>query len=247
MKKLIPILAFCFTILGAKANHGSVLKLKMFDNGIFSVVLDDKPACSQSALFTKDHIKPGYHKLKVIRFVNNPYSYYAGKQIVYKGWINIPAKSVVYANITCHNQFDIVKVEPKCLPHHGGGHGHGHGHGGGYDDDDAWEYEGNGWNPVPPMPVCMAPAAFMQLKSSIAGKAFDSSRFEITRQALVYNHFNAAQIAELSRLLSFDSSRLEFAKMAFAKTIDRQNYFLVNDVFTFESSIMELNEFIAGK
>ncbi|TAL63451.1 MAG: DUF4476 domain-containing protein [Bacteroidetes bacterium] len=253
MKKLITTIAIGFILLGAKAHPGSELKLKMFDNGIFSVVLDEKPSYGQSAFFSKDHIKPGYHKLKVIRFVNTPYNYYAAKQVVYKGWINIPAQSVVYASINCHNQFDIVKVEPKCFPpSHGGGHGHGHGHGnghggGGWYDDDEYGYEGNGWNPAPPMPVCLDPADFMQMKSSIAAKAFDSSRFEIAKQALDYNHFSAAQVVDLTRLFSFDSSRLEFAKMAFVKTLDKQNYFLVNDAFTFESSIEELNEYIAKK
>lgn len=246
MKKLITTLVIGFFMLSAKANHGSELNLKMFDNGNFSVVLDDKFVQSHAGFFKKDHIKPGYHKLKVIRFVSNPYSYHPMKQVVYKGWINIPAQSVVYANIDCHNQFDIVKIEPKFFPPYGGGHGHGHdchcdecGYGAGYANS------GNVWNP--PMPACMTPASFMQLKSSIASKSFDSSRFEIAKQALSYNHVSAAQVAELARLFSFDSSRLEFAKMAFVKTVDKHNYFLVNDVFTFQSSIGELSEYIAKK
>lgn len=248
-KKLIITLAIGSAMLSAQANHHSVLKLQLFDNGIFSVVLDEKPAHAPSGSFTAGHIKPGYHKLKVIRYTNTPYSYYPVKQVVYKGWINIPARSVVFANINCHNQFDIVKIEPKFHPGAGGGCGYGCSHNDCGHGGNGWG-GGNGWNPgppAPPMPVCMSGASFMQLKSSIAAKAFDSSRFEIAQQALSYNYFSAAQVAEVARLFSFESSRLEFAKLAFAKTVDKQNYFMVNDSFTFSSSVGELNEYIAGR
>ena len=242
MKNLITTLAIGLSMLNAKAEHSSVLKLKMFDNGIFSVVLDDQPSCEPAAMFSNPHINPGYHKLKVIRFVNTPYSYYPVKQVVYHGWINIPAQSKVFASINCHNQFDILKVEPKF--HHHPGNGYGYGYNNDYDDD--CEYDENCWEPsAPPVPVCMAPANFMNLKQSIASKSFDSSRMEIAKQALAYGWLSAAQVADLARMFSFDSTRLEFAKMAFGKTVDKQNYFLVNDVFTFESSIGELNEYLA--
>ena len=246
MKKLITTLAIGFAMLSAKANHSSVFKLKMFDNSMFSVVLDEQPSCQQSNFFSDGHVNPGYHKLKVFRYVSTPYSYYPTKQVVYKGWINIPAQSVVYASINCHNQFDIMKIEPKFCPPAGGGHGNGwnddeYGNPGGHGGGNAW---GHPAPPPPPVCVAMSPASFMQLKSSLASKNFDSSRLEIVNQALSYNFFTSAQVADLARMFSFESSRLEFAKHAFAKTIDKQNYFVVNDTFTFASSIQELNQFI---
>lgn len=247
MKKLLISLAIGFIVLNVKANHSSVLNLKMFDNGIFSVVLDERPSHSQSGFFSADHVKPGYHKLKVVRYSNNPYSYYPIKQVVYKGWINIPPRSVVFASINCHNQFDIVKIEPKFCHPSGGGHGHGNGHGHSNSNacNDDCGTEGNDWAVPPPlMPLCMSAPAFVQLKNSISSVDFDNSRFEIARQALSLNYFTSAQVADLARMFSFETSRLEFSKLAFAKTIDKRNYFLVNESFTFASSIAELNEFI---
>ena len=239
---LLTLLAGGLTMLGAKANHNnSALHLKMFDNGMFSVVIDNNSACSQSNVFSAASIQPGCHKLKVIRYFQNPYSYYPISKVVYKGWITIPPKSVMYAQINCHSQFDVVKVEPYFCPPFGSGCSNDD-----WDDEYSHGYEGNGWgNSAPPAPVRMSQMEFMQLKNSIGSKAFEDSRLQIAKQALSYNYFSSAQIAELMHLFSFESSRLEFAKFAYGKTIDKQNYYLVNDAFSFENSIGELNQYIA--
>jgi hypothetical protein len=47
-------------------------------------------------------------------------------------------------------------------------------------------------------------------------------------------------------LFSFEDTRLEFAQYAYAYTLDLRNYYKLNDAFTFESSIDELNKYIQG-
>lgn len=250
MKTLITTIAITLTMLGAKANHPSAFNLKMFDNGMFSVVIDNNAACSQSNVFSVASIQPGNHKLKVIRYFQNPYSYYPMQKVVYKGWITIPPKSIVYAQINCHNQFNVINVQPYFFPQGGGCSN-------GWDDDDCDDdygygincgYEGNGWgNPAPLMPMCMSPMEFMQLKNSIENKSFESSKLQIAKQALAYNYFTSAQVTDLMSVFSFESTRLDFAKSAYARVIDKQNYYLVNDVFSFSSSIQDLNQYIVGK
>jgi hypothetical protein len=46
-------------------------------------------------------------------------------------------------------------------------------------------------------------------------------------------------------LFTFENNRLDFAKFAYAYTFDTGNYYLVNDAFTFETSIDELNAYIS--
>lgn len=47
-------------------------------------------------------------------------------------------------------------------------------------------------------------------------------------------------------LFSFEDTRLELAKYSYGYTYDIGNYYLLNDAFTFESTIEELDEFILG-
>lgn len=237
----------------AKANHdNSALNLKMFDNGLFSVVLDNNASFSKSNYFSAPSIAPGYHKLKVTRIFHNPYGGHPVKKVVFKGWITIPPKSVVYAQIDCHNQFDMVKVEPYFCPPV-------------YDNcsDDDWDddcgygsdygYDGNGWcgtpvppvPPVPPAPACISHMEFIQLKSSIENKSFESSKLQIAKQALAYHNFSSAQVADLMSVFDFETTKLDFAKSAYPKIVDRQNFYLVNNAFAFESSIQDMNQFVA--
>ena len=87
----------------------------------------------------------------------------------------------------------------------------------------------------------------MQLKNNLENKSFESSKFQIAKQALSYNYFSSAQVADLMSVFSFESTRLDFAKSAYVKVIDKQNFYLVNDAFSFESSIQDLNQYIACK
>ena len=257
MKTLFTTIAIGLMMLTANANHFSAFNLKMFDNGNFSVVLDNQPAQSHAGFFTASKIEPGYHKLKVIRYYASPYGFSMNQKVVYKGWISIPAQSVMYAQINCNSQLSVVKVEPYFFPSAGGCNND-------YDEDCEDEYtncgyEGNGWNtnyvnggngwvnPVPPMPMCMSQMEFMQLKSNIDNKSFESSRLQIAKQALGYNYFSSAQVADMMSVFSFETTRLDFAKSAYAKVIDKQNFYLVNNAFSFESSIQDLNQYIAGK
>ena len=247
MKKKFTTIAIGLAMLSAKANNFSAFNLKMFDNGQFIAVLDNQLS-NNSNMFTVQQIQPGYHKLKVIRNYSIPYGFSMVQKVVYKGWINIPAKSIVYAQINCMNQFDIVKVDPVFCPPPAGGCGYND-----WDDDDDYSYDntsncgnGNGWEYVPPAPAYMSPAAFMQLKASIESKSFESSKLQIAKQALAYNNFTSAQISDLMLLFDFETTKLDFAKCAYAKVIDKQNYYVVNNSFTFESSIQELNKYIAG-
>ena len=95
------------------------------------------------------------------------------------------------------------------------------------------------------MPMGMHPNAFGQLKNTINNQWFDSGKLQVAKQAISMNSLTPAQVAELIQLFSFESSKLEIAKMAFANTIDKQNYYIVNNAFWFSSSVAELDQYIS--
>ncbi|MCX7697683.1 MAG: DUF4476 domain-containing protein [Bacteroidales bacterium] len=101
--------------------------------------------------------------------------------------------------------------------------------------------------PVYP-PACMPMdiASFEAAKASISRTSFDDTRLSIAKQIASSNCLTAAQIRDIMRLFSFESTRLDFAKFAYPYCYDKGNYFMVNDAFSFSSSIDELNKFIYG-
>lgn len=79
---------------------------------------------------------------------------------------------------------------------------------------------------------------------AIQNESFSSDKMNIARQATMFKTLRAYQVVEIGRQFNFESDRLEFAKMAFSNTFDKENYYLVNSIFHFSSSKSELNRFI---
>jgi hypothetical protein len=100
--------------------------------------------------------------------------------------------------------------------------------------------------PVPAQ--CQYPSlnedAFQYTIQSIASRNYESSKLVMVRQVIETNCLNTQQVFQLMKQMSFESSRLELAKMAYGKTVDRNMYHLVNQAFESENSILELAEFI---
>jgi hypothetical protein len=92
----------------------------------------------------------------------------------------------------------------------------------------------------------MSPQDFNSAKQSIAGKSFEDSKLTIAKQIINTNCLLSAQVKEIMLLFSFEDTRLDLAKYAYGYTWDIGNYYKLNDAFTFESSIEELNAYING-
>jgi hypothetical protein len=95
-------------------------------------------------------------------------------------------------------------------------------------------------------PWPMSQNDFDGVKNSISSKSFEDSKLTIAKQVIKSNCLLSSQVKEIMLLFSFEASRLDFAKFAYGNTYDISNYYKLNDAFTFESSIDELNKYISG-
>jgi len=94
---------------------------------------------------------------------------------------------------------------------------------------------------------CIQAAAnddFESMKQSIAAKSFEDSKLTVAKQILKANCLSATQVRDIMELFSFESTKVEFAKLAYPKTVDKNNFFKIYDVFSFESSIDEVDQYI---
>jgi len=90
----------------------------------------------------------------------------------------------------------------------------------------------------------MGSTDFSSAKSSISSKSFDDTRLTVAKQIVDANCLTAQQVKEIMLLFSFEDSRLDFAKYAYNKVTDPNNYYKLNDAFTFESNVDELNNYV---
>jgi hypothetical protein len=61
------------------------------------------------------------------------------------------------------------------------------------------------------------------------------------------NCLSVAQVRDIMKVLDFEASKLEFAKLAYDRTYDRNSYYLVNQEFTFETTKSQLTSYITGR
>jgi hypothetical protein len=87
----------------------------------------------------------------------------------------------------------------------------------------------------------MSSSSFLAAKQTITKQSFEDTRLTTVKQILKSNCLSCAQIKEVMLLFSFEANRLEVAKIAHDRCVDKNNYFLLNDAFQFESSVEELN------
>ncbi len=104
-----------------------------------------------------------------------------------------------------------------------------------------------GYNGPYGCPMPMNSNDFNTAKESIKSKSFESTKLEIAKQITDANCFTAQQIKEMVQLFDFESTKLEYAKYAFSHCYDKNNYYKVNDAFTFEASMTELSSYVKGK
>lgn len=86
--------------------------------------------------------------------------------------------------------------------------------------------------------------SFDQLKYLINRSSFDNDKLNVAKQAVSANYFSSSQVKEMMQLFSFESGKLDLAKYSYPYTLDKQNYFVVNEALSYNSSRAELARFL---
>lgn len=95
--------------------------------------------------------------------------------------------------------------------------------------------------------AAMSATDFESAKKAISSKSFADDKMTVSKQILKNNCVSVKQVKGFIELFSYEENRLEFAKLAYPKTVDKGNYYQVNDSFSFSGSISELNAFLESQ
>ncbi|MCS7188918.1 MAG: DUF4476 domain-containing protein, partial [Bacteroidia bacterium] len=95
-----------------------------------------------------------------------------------------------------------------------------------------------------PCRPCMEPAAFSQALHTLRSTSSEPARLEVARQIATTNCLSSTQVREICRTLMAEPNRLEFAKFAYTRCCDPQNYFTVGEAFAAVTSREELARYI---
>jgi hypothetical protein len=87
---------------------------------------------------------------------------------------------------------------------------------------------------------------FNAAKQTIQKASFEDTKLSTAKTVLSTNCMSTEQVMQICKLFSFEESKLDFAKYAYDRCPDRGNYFKVGNIFSFDASRTELNEYISG-
>ena len=100
--------------------------------------------------------------------------------------------------------------------------------------------------PAPAGPVAMDAQSFGDMVNSISNASFEDTKLSTAKTILASNFLTTDQVMQVCKLFSFEDSKVAFAKFAYSKTVDPNNYYKVANVFDFDADKQALNAFISN-
>jgi hypothetical protein len=86
-----------------------------------------------------------------------------------------------------------------------------------------------------------------KVTASIKSQSFEETQLKIAKQATKANCMSTAQIKGICKMFSFEESKLKFAIFAHTYCTDKNNYYSLNDVFSYSASVDSLTDAIENK
>jgi len=242
MKKVFTVMVLAITMqLATARDNGSIVNLRLSDNSPFRVFIDGRQVGGVSKTATLVNMAQGRYFIEVYPVGNTWKNERRSRN--FKG--NLMVERNTESFITVFPEYRKLQYDRVVALNNRGRKE--------WDDrDDRHRHPRTDipepCGPIQPIgPMAMNPVDFSQLKRTIDNGSFESTKLNIFKQALAYNYFTSAQVRELMNMFYFESSKLEVAKLAYAKTIDQNNYYTLNNEFSFSSSVNELGEYVAMK
>jgi Domain of unknown function (DUF4476) len=87
---------------------------------------------------------------------------------------------------------------------------------------------------------------FRSAMETVKNANFEETKLSTAKSILASNCMSTDQVVQICGLFGFEQSKLQFAKSAYSRTTDPGNYFKVGNIFSFDASKTELNNFIAN-
>jgi len=251
MKKIFFLIAVLFINISAFAIpwQKSMLRIKEEHGRAISVTIDGKRFNKIGRSLTVNDVSSGRHMIKIYRYNSNGHGY-ANGILVYQGNLTLKPSHIYYLTIA-NKALDIE--ENCCIDDYG--HWNNNDTWDRYEDqdDNSWN-NNNQWNNNPrdnynentwdAYTGVMSNGRFQLLLDQVRKASFESSKVNVAKQALRNNKITCDQLVSLLHEFSFESTKVQFAKDNYRNIVDKRNFFLINDVFTFQSSKDELTEFL---
>lgn len=228
------------------ARPKGMLTVKSTDMSAVRVVLDGKQFESTSNAITVSDLNAGYHSLKIYYLKNSGrFSFFNKKyEVVYNSSVNIKAGTSILLSVDRFGKTTMTESRVA---------------GGRFDrdwgsDDHNFDYDHNGQRGDYDNNAGrdndygysrgMNDRDFYQVLQSIGKEWLESNKLKSAEQIVSTNSLTSAQVKQMVLMFNIENNKLALAKDAYRNTVDKENYSMIYDVFSFNSSKDDLARFV---
>jgi hypothetical protein len=238
MKTIFTLFASLFISMAvfAAARPTSMLTIKSVDNTSIRVVLDGKRFQPNDNAILFGSLEPGLHDIKIYRQRKNAWFNMNGRgyELVYNTAVDLKRRTHLYITVDRNGRISMMEKRIRRDNDRDDDYNRDYDHDGQWSDFD--QHEGYA-RP-------MSDREFGNVLHAIDKEWLEGNKFKSAMQVIKTNHFTTAQVEQILLLFSFENNKLELAKQAYTNTVDKRNYRNLFDVFSFNSSKRELENYI---
>ena len=226
MKKIFTLLISSLFSLSLLAYDGSKLSISTIGNKQteFRVEVDGRKIQMKDNVVTLNNLSSGRHNVRVFRVKKGGNIFSRKQELIYASSVNL--RPGFHLDITL-NRFGKAFLDERRIER--------------YDD---WFDEGYDDLYEDDFAQVMPAGEFAQVKAAIDKEWLETNKLKSASFIIEQNYFSTQQVKELMQLFHFEQNRLELAKKAYRRTVDKHSYYQVNELFHFSSSKDELARFI---
>ena len=239
MKTIFTLLLAAIFTTSAFALDESRLTITVSTSNDVQVMIDNKTYRLDENSVVLNNIRAGQHTVQVYRGrANNNRGNNRNNNrnnVLYSSTIYVKPNYDVDIMI---NRFGKALVDERDLRYNNDGYGNNGNYGnnnGGYGNNNG-NYGNNNYNQ--PMKDYDFNQLLQKIRSQWIGKQ------SAAKDAINSNYFTTLQVRQVLQLFSSENDKLELAKLAYRNTVDQRSYTQLYDVFSYQSSRDELDQYI---
>jgi Domain of unknown function (DUF4476) len=249
MKKLSTLsIAFLMVSVTAFAGNATLSVTAISNKNIYVLINGSQQRVNNNNTLFLTDLNEGNYRIEVYQLMrgvrNNPFS---RNQLLYNG--NVYIRNRMHTDIVI-NRFGRAMVDQR------NNNGNSNNRDDYDDDNNGWNNGNGGWNNgnggwnngngAWGNGRAMSTTAFEQLKQTLCNEAFENNRLNLAKQVVASNWFTTSQVRDLMKQFNFENNKLDIAKHAYNFTVDRNNYYLLTNEFSFSTTKQALMRHIQG-
>ena len=235
MRPIIYLFSFLILSSGAataQAGYGfgqvpnnSELHIKLTDQHTpFIVSIDQRMYYNPDGYFSVGNLNGGYHDFKLYSYIPLTLNRIDSTLMICSGTLYIAPSSRMLVILDPTKRFYISQ----------------------YYNPLQYSMNTNLYNPInskyfPIIPYnCLDSTSYKELLANIKEIPFIDLKVTLIKESVFFNGITAAQVKELLQIFPFDKDKLSLAVFCYGSCVDKPNYSILSDAFSFTQSMQEL-------